>query len=888
MANETLTFLSWVRERIAGLATAQSGGRVAGSAAVTLTGKTADGATTDTQTRTLRFLLAGPADVVGLQRRAIVRRFPAPDATDHESDRCPYVELADPSLPWRYTPVPKPAAGTGNLHPWLVLVVGVENTELTLDGDHVTIETAAQTGPQAIGAPAGAYRFAHVQVDGQGRRTSRILSGRRLQPGTEYLAVLVPAFDEAGRRRWTGAEVVTVPVYDAWRFRTAEPAGSFEDLAARLQPGPAPANLGQAVLRYPRLADAPELAVRGALIATTGGEPKPEQRLPDVIAEDIAGLRLPARDGQGRPIVTMPRYGDAWDTRAPERARWARGLNGDPRHRGVAGLGLEIGIRFQEELVADVLAHLGALAEARQRVRNLVLGVEASRSLWRRRVPADRMQRLWMLGPALPRVVTGRGTIAELATADDRTLPRGVFSAAARRTLRTGPARTALGAGPIRPAALLAATNRPPAALPATVDGVSLESIGAREFDLARRRVIDEGQVNQRALAAAAADIAGTVDARLRTVAGQLATALGRAAQLGQPAPWGIALPALAAADAAGVASGKDPVARVQMLSRTITSLRDRFDERADDDDLTELLGQLGASTANDPAVTGVALDRLANGVAAAFDPSGANAPAAERVLGTVDGLDPDQPLAPPELCVGLDRAAWADVEQAFREWLLPGVGLLPIDSVVALETNPVFTDAFLCGLNTQMLAELRWRNIPVVTGCTPLPRFWDRVDTSAGQRVDDIVGLHAWIAGSRLGDDSHHPPGGSGRDLVIAIRGALFQRYPTTVVYLRSAMHGTGVDLDRDPASGAPRILPGFQGRIGQDVAFFGFPGLNPAAVATHWLVFEEPPAGYRFANDNPAAETATTAHAWAAAAFAQPVRVLIRGDSLLPGGTP
>ena len=383
----------------------------------------------------------------------------------------------------------------------------------------------------------------------------------------------------------------------------------------------------------------------------------------------------------------------------------------------------------------------------------------------------------------------------DLATAEDRTLPRGVFSAAARRTLRPGPARTALLASPAPPAAVLAATNRPPPEPPATLDGVSLDTIGAQEFDRARKRVMNEGQVSPRGLAAAAADILGAVDPRVQGLAGQLANALNRAAEQDRRAPWGLALPALAAADATGVGSSKNPALRVEILTQTMTSLRDRFDEHADDEDLTELLGQLGASTAVDPIVTGVELERLADGVSAAFDPTAPTAPAAIRVLSTIEGVDPEQPLAPPEMCVGLGRPVWADVERAFGEWLLPTAGALPIDSVVALETNPVFIDAFLCGLNTQVLTELRWRNIPVATGCTPLRRFWDRVDTSTGDRVDEIVGLHAWAADSTLGDLSHRPRDVSGRDLVVAVRGTLFQRYPTTIVYLQSAKHPITLD---------------------------------------------------------------------------------------------
>ena len=68
------------------------------------------------------------------------------------------------------------------------------------------------------------------------------------------------------------------------------------------------------------------------------------------------------------------------------------------------------------------------------------------------------------------------------------------------------------------------------------------------------------------------------------------------------------------------------------------------------------------------------------------------------------------------------------------REWLLPGVGQLPDNCVIALQSDPIFIDAYLAGLNTQLLGELRWRNIPVATGCTPIRRFWDRADTATGE----------------------------------------------------------------------------------------------------------------------------------------------------------
>ena len=83
--------------------------------------------------------------------------------------------------------------------PWLVLVVGLEGSELTLDrgpGDDRGERPAGRR--RRSGDPASAYRFAHVQQDAAGHRVARVLSGRPLQPGTDYLAVVVPAYDASG------------------------------------------------------------------------------------------------------------------------------------------------------------------------------------------------------------------------------------------------------------------------------------------------------------------------------------------------------------------------------------------------------------------------------------------------------------------------------------------------------------------------------------------------------------------------------------------------------------------------------------------------------------------------------------------------------------------
>ena len=168
--------------------------------------------------------------------------------------------------------------------------------------------------------------------------------------------------------------------------------------------------------------------------------------LDSAIADDLAALMTPERDEAGRPIVGMPRYGDAWIP-DPASTTWGGELNGDPRTRGVAGLGLEIGIRLQDELVDEVREHAGAVEVAQQKIADLVLGLEASRSVWLHRLPEDPLRRLWTLGPALRRVVTDAGPVADLATAPDRALPAGPVLE--RRAARPAHGSCPNGGGPL-------------------------------------------------------------------------------------------------------------------------------------------------------------------------------------------------------------------------------------------------------------------------------------------------------------------------------------------------------------------------------------------------------------------------------------------------------
>ena len=269
-------------------------------------------------------------------------------------------------------------------------------------------------------------------------------------------------------------------------------------------------------------------------------------------------------------------------------------------------------------------------------------------------------------------------------------------------------------------------------------------------------------------------------------------------------------------------------------------------------------------------------LERLAAELATLFDPTGSNAPQRQRVLATITGLEHDpEPTQLPDACESLDLPAWRYLAERHREFLLFGSGEIPPDSVVPLEVNDRFVDAYLVGLNAQLLAELRFRNVAIAPGCTPVRRFWSQIRsaTEAQPRPhDDIREIGSWPVTSSLGDPAHEPPepalGAVAKDeLVVMFRTTLFQRYPDTIVSLRKA--------------GTPeRLAPIFGGQLATDIQFFGFQ-VPASALSQYDVVLEDPPHLVRFRHD-PAVVEQTTSSAWASTHLDQPIQVVIAGSYL------
>jgi hypothetical protein len=261
--------------------------------------------------------------------------------------------------------------------------------------------------------------------------------------------------------------------------------------------------------------------------------------------------------------------------------------------------------------------------------------------------------------------------------------------------------------------------------------------------------------------------------------------------------------------------------------------------EAADPQLAAEVGGALAARGA--PAATAPALARLAR-------PGGPLSPLGRAPVAPAISPAP-QAAAEPRYSPTFDEPASDHLRALSPEWLLPGTGDLPDDSVVVLRTNPAFAEAFLVGLNHALARELVWRGFPLDTTGTPFRRFWE----GSGAEPPPLA---EWDAASALGS---HDPGGE--QLVLLLRGALVRRFPTAVVLL-TRTDGAGAEAVVRPTL-AVTLEPGTR--------CLGFPltpddALHaPADGGTGWsVVIQEAVDHPRFGVDDPPVEGSAPLHGW------------------------
>ena len=116
-SSANLSFLPWAREGAA--ATISTVDTLAAQPAVTALAVAVS--VNSSQAVPMTVQLRGPADVVGLDARQVVRMDPPPGSQNFEPNYFPCVEFDRPDYPWLFTPAR--ADSSSRLRPWLCLVV---------------------------------------------------------------------------------------------------------------------------------------------------------------------------------------------------------------------------------------------------------------------------------------------------------------------------------------------------------------------------------------------------------------------------------------------------------------------------------------------------------------------------------------------------------------------------------------------------------------------------------------------------------------------------------------------------------------------------------------------------------------------------------------------
>ena len=882
--NANVVFLPWVRQGAAGAInspdTLDASLKGAVDLTATLTINSAQGVPVPVRLR-------GPADVVGFDPHEIVRMDPKPESTDFEPNYFPAVEFDRPDFPWLFTPAS--ARADAKLRPWLCLVVVRKQDGVILSSaadSPLTVLTITSPAKPADELPDlnDSWAWAHAQIASShlstpevlrtelrtlpDRSLSRLLCPRILQPSTDYIACVVPTF-ALGFRAGPGEEIketevaaanalqpawvlsatlkeVRLPVYHQWQFRTGE-GGDFESLVRLLRAVTAPEGLGKRPMdvSHPGFelpaafpADT-RLSLEGALRPMEARDFAPwpadaEKPFQDALAvilnePGLAKVREPDAD----PLLGPPLYGQWHMARLPavvsaDGSPWFDEINLDPRHRSVAAFGTRVVQENQEELMASAWEQAGDLDRANQRMRRLQLSLAASTSLYVRHF--SRLSDAAVLrvsAPVLSRVRAGSIGAFETGTMAAK-LNASVLSMQAASTAMR---RIARERGPItrRFAAQGVARSASPTFLVALNSAVAFAFITPALPDLATFGVIRERLPNPGSLSAFR-------DITEEAVNGMRGRPLFRVTSEGAPVfrsgvaslPPGADNPAArnfrlaAAAHLAKVNPARMSIIFAAPTTIAMKAVRD------------SVIAQI------EPRRT---LVHLAQSVVAVSGGTGTTAP-------TNTGVVPIEPImAAPTF----PQPMYESLRDLSQELLLPGLEKVEPNSVLGLETNSRFVEAYMVGLNHEMGRELLWRGFPTDQRGTYFARFWD---TRAPEAKPDVLPLHGW--GNRpLGDPQTAP---SADRFVMLIRSALLRRYPTAVIYASKALIVRGVRKPSGKSEDEKHTI--FRGSMQPDVSFFGFDLTVDQAVGPenppltsenqgYFIVIQEQPTEPRFGVD-------------------------------------
>ena len=751
--------------------------------------------------------LVGPGDMLGFAPELLIRCEPAPGAADADASGLACVEFAAADLPWA---VSVPAAD-GSVAPWLGLLVCTPAEVSVAAGDPLP---RAQVAATALYDLATAATWAHVEVRadrrpepadvaalvGAGSRdaVARVLCPRRLAPFTDYVALVVPttaAGRDAGlgsdppvsaalQSAWTPGRPVELPVYHLWTFRTGE-GGTFEDLACRLTARPAAsvAGLGTRRAVVARTADGAEVTapLTGALAlpsqvgaADEWSDAGERQAFTEELRRRITTPDTTAGVPDPDAVVGPPLYAGALaEAAAPDDRAWLSELNLEVRHRVAASVGAAYVRTEQEFLMARAWEQAGDLNAANVALALAQLAAEVG----------SRVQRKHLLGLPAATLTAITGTAADQvpAPATDAVAEPGTMS------VRSAIARSAVPPGAGSPAFLR--LTRPGGALTRRAASVARRGQGPAQPE---PEPTQPGPAQPGAAASTADDVV------TRGLAGvQVLAAATR--------PWAESRTAAAMSGSRlADATGRAAAPRMSVLLTSQAGLQTRVNTTLATNIRTT--AQTFSQRLSSPAVAVLSRSRLrgtravlvaespatelllpkppagnvgGNAVTAALglglDPHRWQRERAETMFDLADGVSATGASGPRPIAwhPRFDQPIGVEVLRRWPEWVVPGMGELPDDTVTLLTPDRRFVAAFLAGANHEFARELLWRELPADRRGSCFVRFWPS-DPPAGSGE-----IAAWPASASLADCAP----GSAAGCALVVRGELLRRFPGTIV---------------------------------------------------------------------------------------------------------
>lgn len=778
--------------------------------------------------------LLGPGAVSGLNPKLVVRTDPQDGASGVEDNYLALVEFSRADLPWMFTPA-RPNS-LNRLRPWLVLIVVDAATAQIQPGTPLPRISVHDTDLPDL-ADSWGWAHSQVTVDDPAKAAdeltpaagtsaiSRLLCPRRLMPDTSYIACVVPATLDGVQAglglppgpgpaiapAWTAGsgQDMLLPVYYSWRFSTGDD-GDFKSLVGRLR-GVRPTDLAGFGTRTVDMS-APwqngDQLTPGATFGLGGalgsGADLPlddtnkaafETRLTTLLnfPADLQSAQAPVDPALS--AVAPPLYGGrhAGAIRVPSSAGWLRTLNLDPRRRIAAAYGARFVQENQEFLMTQAWNQLGAVQEANRLQALAELACEVGDRMHQRHIASLGSSEITAIAaPARTRILLQPAAVSALtlhAIFAATPVPAGSATVAFSRFARSqGPLGKRFFTGTI----------------PAVI---SEGLVGSLQVPA----VLQDGIVTL--AAAPAAPAPGDPAAALAARGWQVVASL----EAGIPAQNLASLVQVTNSHLQGppvnVKGGKPPMLRILPAAPVAMEV----------DAVNALTSTL--ATALTPS-TGI-LKRFQSRVNI---PTRLAASSTSRVM------------ASPQFTAPLAMA----LKTTHPDWLLPGLGNFPDNSVAVLSGDGAFVESFLVGANHEMNRELLWREYPTDQRGTPFQYFWPRPD-----RSPDIPPITSWPLANSLGSNGAKAGPDIENLVVLLVRGEILHRYPRTIVHMAPGIFN-GVSLTLDPAG--QWLVPEFMLNLDGRTTAFAY-NLNLADIksnlpvnAGYYFVFSEPLTGPRF----------------------------------------